>query len=348
MMNPYDIAQVQFQLRSELGQEGQNSKVFLAHDPQLDAEIVIKKIEKTKISNKDEYFFESSTLYKSAHSNVVPIYYACEDPDFIYLAMPYFQAGSLKTMMNQRPITVRQTITLGTQFLSAIHHIHSKGLIHFDIKPDNILISSRGEAVLSDFGLAKQTNFSGIAGQDRLYGKCVPPEAFSSDQHTNRLDIYQAGLTLYRMCNTDGEFYRQYNGFLEPSGFNRTRFIEAIRQGRFPDRNKFPEHIPSRLKRVVQKCLQPSPVDRYRSALEVVNDLAEIDGEILDWEYRESGAERKWTKVDNGYEITLSIAADGSSTAMKKNLTTSSSRRIADYCKPRLLPSETQRFLRGD
>ena len=66
--------------------------------------------------------------------------------------------------------------------------------------------------MLSDFGQAKQTNYSGVAVQDRLCGKMIPPEALDTDQLTRTFDIYQISLTLYRMCNGNDKFYRQFSG----------------------------------------------------------------------------------------------------------------------------------------
>ena len=176
MLKPYNKANLSFDLLSEIGHEGGNSEVYIAKDHQLDAELVIKKIPKSKLSNEDEYFAESSILYLSSHPNVVPIHYACEDADYIYLAMPHYSKGSLNSLINGRFLTVREIIRYSTQFLSGLHNIHSKRLIHFDIKPDNILFSDQGEALLSDFGLAKQLTITGVAGQDRIYGRMTPPD----------------------------------------------------------------------------------------------------------------------------------------------------------------------------
>jgi eukaryotic-like serine/threonine-protein kinase len=184
--------------------------------------------------------------------------------------MPYYVNGSLKTLMAKQWLTVREIIVLGTQFLSGLHHIHSKRLIHFDIKPDNILISDRGEALISDFGLAKQMKFNGLADQDRMYGKMAPPEAFSTDEFSNKFDIFQVGLTLYRMSAGDQSFYQQYNEYIENGQLNRDRFRYAIRNGKFPDRKLLPEHIPSVLQTTINNCLKCDPTKRYSSILEVV------------------------------------------------------------------------------
>ena len=89
-------AELNFETIKEIGQEGKNSQVFLAHDIQLDGEIVVKKIEKSKIIKPTEYYEEAKKLYASYHSNVVKVNYGCSDADHIYIAMPYYKCGSLK------------------------------------------------------------------------------------------------------------------------------------------------------------------------------------------------------------------------------------------------------------
>lgn len=346
MIKPYNRAELSFELLREIGHEGKNSKVFIANDLQLNAELVMKQIPKNSLDDPDEYFTESSILYQSNHPNVVPIYYACEDDENIFLSMPYYEKGSLNGLMNQRFLTVREIIRYATQFLSGVHNIHSKGLIHFDIKPDNILISDRNEAVLSDFGLAKQVSFSGQAGQDRIYIKMIPPEAFSGSDFTTAFDVYQVGLTLYRMCVGNQEFYSQFNSYGDRSSFDRNRFRVDVVNGRFPDRTKFPEHIPPKLRSVVQKCLSIDIENRYSAAIQVINDMAGIDGSDLDWQYIPSDdGSRAWLKQDSEKEYKLEITCDGKSFATKKT-EKAGIRKINDYCLESVNVTKIKRFLR--
>ena len=346
MLNTTRTAELSFHIDQEIGQEGTNSKVYTATDLQLNAEIVVKKMLKADFSDIDEYFTESSLLHLSSHPNVVPIYYACQDEDHVFLAMPYFKIGSLKKRMLFSPISVREIIVISTQVLSGLHNIHSKKLIHFDVKPDNILFSDRGEALLSDFGLTKQTSYSGVAGQDRIYGNMVPPEAFSTSDYNNQFDIYQFGLTLHRMCVGDVMFYAEYANFTVGGTLNRDLFRHAVVNGQFPNQNSYPEHIPQALINAIKKCLSVDLGNRYSSAIEVVNDLAGIEGELLDWVLLPEAASRKWSKkLTDGRIYELTVDSDGSSTA-KRTSASGNTQRITEYCKPQLNRTDIKRFLR--
>jgi eukaryotic-like serine/threonine-protein kinase len=348
VLKPYKRAEMQFCEIREIGHDGNNSSVSVVHDYQLDAEIVIKKIKKSDISNPAEFFEESKKLYRSRHPNVVDIHYACEDNDFIYIAMPFYENGSIKNLINKRFLTVREIIKFSIEFLQGLHNIHSKKLIHFDVKPDNILLSKNNEAMISDFGQAKPVNLIGLAGQDRLYNKQRPPEAFSTDHFDLKYDIYQVGITLYRMCNGDKCFYDQFNLYTDSSGTinDRSKFKFDVVNERFPSRDIFLPHIPEKMKRIVKKCLSKDPDSRYKYCIDLLNDLASIDYS-LDWLYTKDDitATEIWisdkdekiiklTKTSNGYEAIKTIKSSGNN------------QRITKYCKSNLSNSELAQFFK--
>src|SRR5699024_1991064 len=122
--------------------------------------------------------------------------------------------------------------------------------LHFDVKLENILISKSNQALISDFGLAQYTGnygFASVFGTTPIY---APPELFSQQAHNIKYDIYQAGITLYRMCNGDTNFLHQVQSALISRGKKDDKnFINAVQKGNFPDRNKYLPHIPKSLKK---------------------------------------------------------------------------------------------------
>ena len=340
-MFPYQKAQVSFKKIEEIGQEGQNSKVYRVHDEFLDAEMVIKEVDKAHGFSADDYFCEARTLYKSVHPNVVQVSYACEDADKIYVASPFYKNGSLKRIMANRYLTVGEIIRYSTHILNGLHNVHSKGLIHFDIKPDNILISDRNEALIADFGLTKVMDSKGIAKQPKLYIKQMPPEVFGNREFEfdNRFDIYQVGLTMYRMCVGDAAFDQQFSVYKDG-----TQFGKDVIAGKFPDKKAYPLHIPKKLQRAINKCLKSNPQDRYGAAIEVVNSLADIDGSILHWEYKQDNGSQVWVQSINGSQKNISVCDKRVSKAYKKN-GNSAPRRITEFCKQNISDKEIIEFL---
>jgi serine/threonine protein kinase len=285
----------------EIGFEGKNSKVFTAHDKQLDGIIVVKEILKTSFIHSDHYFEEAKRLYFSEHPNVVQVKYACQDSDNIYLAMPYYRKGSLRSLMESRFLTVREIVRYATQFLSGLNNIHVKKLIHFDVKPDNILLTNANEAIISDFGLTKNMDIHGLSIIDHGYTKHFPPEYYKQSMQSMLADIYMAGLTLYRMCNGNKIFDDQYAQYTTDPDF-----VAAIEKGKFPDRDAYKVHIPKKLKRIINQAISPEQNHRQQTVLELLNDLGVID-EMLDWQYSEDSAEKNWEKTEIDKKIRINL-----------------------------------------
>lgn len=181
--------------------EGRNSVVYLARDPQLNSEIVLKKIPLRAFGDVDEYFREARILYANRHPRVAQVLWAASDTNNVYIAMPYYPGGSLNQVLERNSLPVRQVIAYGQNILTGIHYIHTKGFIHFDIKPSNVLRCSDNGVAVSDFGQSRPVDDLGTAKTPPLYHINIPPELFHYSRATVQCDIYQAGLCLYRMVN---------------------------------------------------------------------------------------------------------------------------------------------------
>ncbi|MCU8504308.1 serine/threonine protein kinase [Vibrio vulnificus] len=345
-MSNNTMALVEFEKIEEIGQEGRNSQVFRINDVALSAEMVLKQIRKGSFDNPEEYFEEARVLYDIRHPNVVEVNYACQDQDFVYITMPYYEKGSLSKLMKERFLTVREIIRYSVHFLSGLHHIHSLGLLHFDLKPDNIMLSARNEAMLSDFGLAKYMDDYGFTTPKALYRKHTAPEATQQPLFSVEFDIYQAGLTMYRMCIGSDAFNQQYATYAHADGFDKARFEGDLKAGRFPDRNSYPVHIPAKLKTVINKCLEVDPEDRYSAVIEIINAISDMDDKYFDWQYSIEGDIRKWSKKTTTGSINyLEIDQNEKSTAYKVS---AQGRRanIRDYTKPRISIRDINRFFK--
>jgi serine/threonine protein kinase len=342
VIRPYNKGDIFFDLIKEIGPVGQNSKTYIAHDHQLNAGVVVKEILKQRLDSPDNFFDESKALYASAHPNVVQIFYACQDANSIYLVMPYYKKGSVASLMQTRHLSVREILSLGCQMLSGLHNIHSKKLVHLDIKPDNILLSDRGEALLADFGLAKQLNLKGVAEQDRLYLRMIPPEGLFAQEYDVTFDVYQVGLTLYRMCNGNGAFDDQFQAY-NKGGFDMDGFRFDVRNGRFPNRQLFQPHVPEKLRKIIRKCLETDRASRFQSTLAVSNALAEVDTK-LDWFFTETADKRTWKKDVDGTFYELIVDCTGKSECYKA-ASGGQPRRVKEVCVAKISDKDIQKFL---
>jgi eukaryotic-like serine/threonine-protein kinase len=141
----------------------------------------------------------------------------------------------LNRLIDQTPLNISQIIKYSIDFLSGLHHIHSKRLIHCDIKPTNILISNSNDAILTDFGLARYLNDDGLTIIDKFYHLHRAPETIQTNFISHHSDIFQAGLTIYRLCNGNAFFKNQLSKFYnKDNSFDEPAFISAIFHGKIP------------------------------------------------------------------------------------------------------------------
>lgn len=274
--------------------EGVNSALYIVEDTQLGSRFILKQIDKKNFKEVDKYFEESKKVYNSKHPNIISINTASYDDKYIYITMPYYTNGSLYHLLENTNLTIRQIIKYSLDFLSAVQYIHSNGMIHCDIKPNNILISDSQDAVLTDFGSALYLNYLGNARLKNVYYKHIAPEQCTNSIISKKIDIYQIGTTLYRMCNGNEEYNKQAKRYKD---LNSLKI--ACAKGKFPIRKKYMPHIPKSMISIIEKCLMVNPQDRYDNVLQIMNDLSDIT-ENLDWHYDKRDSNYFTWSLDNG------------------------------------------------
>jgi serine/threonine protein kinase len=294
---------IQYRKLAQIGVgQGMNSKVFRVHDPHLAREIAVKEVDRNSVGGGgwDAYHREARCMFASRHPNVVEIHYACVTPICVSLAMPYFAAGSLTDRICDGPMSLHGGYRVADGILSAISQVHVARLVHLDVKPSNVLFSDTGEPMIADFGQAALMDARGIAALDRLYPFGIPPEAYTHGVGLVESDVYQVGLTLYRLFNGDPYFKDQLARVDD--------LKSAVVGGRLPDRKKFLPHVPSGIRRVIRRALQVDPHERFRSAVDFQDSLGRV---ALPWdwstEFRPDG-EITWRADGKGacaYEVQL-------------------------------------------
>ena len=267
-----------FEVIEKINSEGVNSALYIVEDKQLGSRFILKQIDKKNFKEFERYFDESKKVYNLKHPNIISINTASHDDEYIYITMPYLKRGSLHNLLNTRYLTLKEIIKYSLDFLSAIEYVHSRGVIHCDIKPNNILIDDNNNAILTDFGSALYLN-NGKARLKNVYYKHIAPEQCTNSLISKKVDIYQIGTTLYRMCNGNYEYDKQAKRYKDLNSLK-----VACARGRFPVRKKYLPHIPKEMIKVIERCININPDDRYDDVLDIMNDLASIDVN-LDWNF---------------------------------------------------------------
>jgi serine/threonine protein kinase len=265
-----------FRIVSELG-KGEFGSVHLAEDLVFGGQKALKLINRQKIAEGSEFFEEPRALEKLSCPYIVKVFdagwFESGNPEVLFIAMEYLGQGSLHDLLEKNgPMSLRQAINAMCDVLKGLEYAHDDDFIHRDIKPGNILISEQGYK-LSDFGLAIKVAEDGTA-EGKGYTEYKAPETIRMNEMTKLSDIYAAGMTLYRLINGESFVKRQV----------RIGLPAHILQGKFPRRDKYLLHVPTELRKIINKAMNKNPSKRFQSAQEFRAKLEQFCGKIVcDW-----------------------------------------------------------------
>ena len=194
-----------YQLDEELGR-GSMGVVYRAHDLLLDRDVLVKVLSQTRLdeAGRDRLLREARATAKLDHPNIISIHDAGEadagtdHPGVPFIVMQYFAGKSLHEV---GPLTIPQVIEIILQMCRALEHAHSQGIIHRDVKPENVIVVQEGEhwtARLTDFGLARSMA-SRLTADGMIIGTVfyMAPEQALGKKLDGRADLYALGVMLY-------------------------------------------------------------------------------------------------------------------------------------------------------
>jgi serine/threonine protein kinase len=192
-----------YKIKSELGRGGM-ATVYRAHDPSSNREVAIKVLPPEMLHNlvtRARFKRELKLVASLEHPAIVPVYDVGEDSDQPFFVMRYMSGGSLAAMIKRERFSLSDAAAIIERLASALDHAHSKGVIHRDIKPDNVLFDAGNNPYLSDFGVAKFTETAvSTTGHDVMGTPAyISPEQARGENVDHRADIYGLGAILYEM-----------------------------------------------------------------------------------------------------------------------------------------------------
>jgi len=209
---------------------------------------------------------EAMTASKMSHHNIVNLLDVGQEGDMRYLVMEYVSGRTLKDVIQQKgALPAAMAAQIGIRILSALQHAHNNGIIHRDIKPQNILVDSDGHVKVSDFGIARVAGASTITTDDSVMGSVYyfSPEQASGKGVTFASDLYSVGVVMYEMLTGQPPFDGETPVAVALQHLNsKARPILDLK----PD-------TPLAIAQVVERAMEKKPEMRYQSALEMAQDL---------------------------------------------------------------------------
>jgi len=261
-----------YQIIEELGKGGMG-KVYRALDKKLNEEVALKLIKPEIASDKktlERFNNELKFARKIAHKNVGRMYELMEEKGTHFITMEYVPGQDLRGLIRQTgQLAVGTAISIAKQVCEGLIEAHRLGVIHRDLKPQNIMIDKEGMARIMDFGIARSLKAKGITGAGVMVGtpEYMSPEQVESKEVDQRSDVYTLGVILYEMVTGRVPFEGD-----TPLSVAVKHKTEAP-----PDPKQINTQIPEDLGRLILKCLEKDSDKRYQSAGEVRSELENIE-----------------------------------------------------------------------
>jgi len=263
-----------YRLIDRLGAGGMG-EVWRAEDTRLLREVAIKILSE-RIANDPEwkarFLREARTIAQMNHPNIATIFSIEQEAEKLFIVMELVEGESLATVLARGPLPPKEAVNIIRQVAEALAEAHEKGVVHRDVKPDNIIVGKRGVKVL-DFGIAKQVVSTGDAPTLTQAGLIVGTPFYMSPEQALgrpvdvRSDLFSLGVVLYEAVTGKRPF----------EGESVTETMMNIIMQEPPDLGAVAPAAPASLVEVVNRALQKKPERRFGSAGEMVDALSHVD-----------------------------------------------------------------------
>ena len=317
-----------YQLRQKIG-SGSFGEVWLADDQAVGHEYAIK-ILKPGVPI-PERLREAQIGHLLDHNNVVRVHQADVgrqgQHDYVIIAMDYMPSGPVTKLANPSMyLPLPEVIRLGKDILRGLEYLHGHDFYHNDIKPENALIGPQSQGMLTDYGIVGITQGGAPVPSPMFYKIHAAPEVHGTSGITAQTDVFQAGLTLFRMAVGLNTLREKFIALGEQG------YYDAVAQANLISASDFPAHVPSRLRRIILKATHPDLNERYGSALEMRRELEKLNYPGY------------WTVEPNGnfvgfngaysyrFEMTKKAGNKYDVTAFKRSRSTGRETRFSKFC----------------
>ena len=270
VLEPGDELGERYRIEGLLGQGGMG-RVYKAYDKELDRTIALKVLqpELTTDANAMQRFKQELLLAsRISHRNILRIHDLGEANGVKFISMAYVEGKDLHHLLREEgKLPTARAQKIAEQLCEALDAAHSEGVVHRDLKPQNILMGKNDHVYVSDFGLAKslEASAAGMTRTGQYLGtpKYMAPEQVEAKPVDNRTDLYALGLILYEMVTGEEAF----------KGDSTLQIMYRRVKEKPPNPKQVNPELPDNLTRVILRCLERDPARRYPNAKEILADL---------------------------------------------------------------------------
>lgn len=257
-----------YEIESIVGVGGM-AVVYKAHDNQENRTVAIKILKEEFVSNQEflrRFKNESKAIAMLSHANIVKVHDVSFGDLIQYIVMEYIEGITLKEYIErQGSLRLKDAVHFTIQILRALQHAHDKGIVHRDIKPQNIMVLPDGTIKVTDFGIARFARNSQRTITDKAIGSVhyISPEQARGEKTDEKSDIYSVGVMLYEMITGQMPF--------QAESAVSVAIMQLQREPKSP--SEINGSIPEGLEQITMHAMQKTPERRYQSAAEMLCDL---------------------------------------------------------------------------
>jgi eukaryotic-like serine/threonine-protein kinase len=267
------VVDKRYTLRNKLGGGGM-ANVYLAHDDVLDRDVALKLMREAFVDDEEfveRFRREARNAASLSHPNIAQVYDQGRADDLNYIAMEYVPGGTLKDRIREvGALDPAEAAGIAARVADALSVAHSKGIIHRDIKPQNVLLTPTGEVKVVDFGIARAASATAVTRTSHVLGTAgyMSPEQAAGQRVGPESDLYSLGVVLYEMLTGEQPFDADSAVAIA---------IKHLNEPPPHPRDANPE-VPAELDAIVMSLLAKEPAQRYASALDLARDLDRVRG----------------------------------------------------------------------
>ena len=260
-----------YKILEKLG-EGGMGVVYLAEDSKLKRKVAIKFLPRQIAADTDDrrrFEIEAQAAASLNHPNITTIHAIEEEGDNVFIVMEYIDGMELKDKIKSNPIPLKETIDIAIQIAEGLKVAHKKGIVHRDVKSQNIMITGDVKAKIMDFGLAKLKGGTQLTKIGSTIGTAayMSPEQAKGEDVDHRTDIWSFGVVLYEMLTGHLPFKGEYE--------------QAVVYSIINDEPVYSENVSPELDYIIKMSIAKEQKDRYQYADEIIKDLTKIKNELI-------------------------------------------------------------------
>ena len=273
VLQPGDVLGSRYEILQLLGEGGMGA-VYKAMDRELDRPVALKLIRPQLASNPAilaRFKQELLLAHQVTHKNVIRIYDFGDADGVKFITMEYVEGEDLRALIQEKnKFRPEEAVEIMQQVCRALEAVHSVGVIHRDLKPQNIMQDKAGRILVMDFGLARTVEGDGMTQSGALVGtmEYMSPEQALAEELDSRSDLFAVGLILYELLTGNTPF---------KADSALASLIKRTQERAIPV-SDHDQTIPRQLSNIVSKCLERDPKVRYQSAAEMLKDLDSWQG----------------------------------------------------------------------